>query len=129
MGRGTIRGKKTKAIEVANIYRYFDQVADELELSLSERMKLVGGMSPTTYRRRLNGQSSSFQPEEAQRLDLFFTIYQEVGHMGDAKGWLRRGHRAPAFGGKSPLTQMLKRTLSGLEQTHVYLRDMYGGWA
>lgn len=79
-----------KAIEVAGIYRYFDQVADALELSIPERLKLVGGMSPTTYLRHLNGQSSTFQPEDAKRLGLFFTIYQEVGHMGDAKDWLLR---------------------------------------
>lgn len=116
-------------VDVASTYRYFDQVADGLELSLPERLMLVGGMSPTTYRRRLKGQSSSFQPVEAKRLELFLSIYREACHMSNLKQWLRGGHRAPAFGGKSPLSLMLKGSTKGLEQTHGYLRDMYGGWA
>lgn len=75
MSRSTSREQRTKTADVASIYGYFDQLADDLELSRLERLKLLGGMSPSTYRRRLNGQSSFFQPEEAQRLGLFFAIY------------------------------------------------------
>lgn len=121
-----LQGQKA---DVAGTYRYFDQVADGLELSLTERLKLVGGMSSTTYRRRLKGQSSSFQPVEAKRLELFLEIYREGCHMSNLKQWLRGGHRSPAFGGKSPLSLMLKGSIKGLEQTHGYLRGMYGGWA
>lgn len=118
----------TKA-DVASIYPYFDQVADALELFLQGRLKLVGGVSRTTYRRRLGGLSSSFQPVEAKRLALFLTIYLEGCYMSHLKQWIRGGHRAPAFGGKSPLSLILKGSIKGLEQTHVYLRDMYRGWA
>ena len=129
MSRDTIHELKTKIADVAHTYSAFKKLADDLELSVPERLKILGGMSPTTYRRRLNGMSASFKPEEERRLALFFEIYQEAGYFGDSKRWLRGNHRAPVFKGKSPLALMLRGTMKGLEQTYNHLRDLSGGWA
>ena len=105
--------------------RTFFNIADDWGLTTDQQRTLLGGISKSSLHNWKAGHASALSRDQLERVSLVLGIYKGMALLfadGDgAKRWLRAGNTEPMFGGKSPLSRMLRGGIEDLYATRRYL--------
>lgn len=112
-------------------FRAFVRIADIWELSVSERLILLGGVSKSTYQ----GWKSSGDPklsfDQLERISYILGIYKALQYLfpepNRADAWIKKPNAASLFGGMSALDYMLQGSIVKLYNVRSYLDAQRGG--
>jgi hypothetical protein len=107
-------------------FHVFVNVADEWELSVPQRLKLLGGIiSESTYHNWKSGKTFKLNPALIERMSLVLGIYKALNliFLNETKSheWLKAFNDEALFGCLSPVSFMLQGPVENLYRTRKYL--------
>ena len=113
-------------------FRTFMTIADQWQLTVSERVCLLGDIAQSTYHKWRSGKISEPSRDQLERLSLLLGIYKALrlifSDERTGTRWLRGLNTDPPFGSRSPLQRMLDGSIDDLYAVRRYLDAWRGGW-
>ena len=116
----------------AAAWRTFERLAEAWQLTLPEKLSLLGVTRATWYQWQ---QSRAMKLDEAvrERLSYLFGIYAALQALlpvpNRAHEWLRKPNRSPLFAGGSALARLRTGDIEDLKQVRAYLDSQLSGKA
>jgi hypothetical protein len=115
--------------------RTFLKIADAWQLSESDRLRVLGMPSRSTFHSWVTkvrrGNDITLSVDELTRISAVLGIYKALRILfprdADASLWLRSANNGPIFGGQTPLALIVSGTQDGLIQVRRYLDAWRGG--
>jgi hypothetical protein len=115
--------------------RTFLRIADEWQLSESDRLRVLGLPGRSTFHgwvaKVRQGKDITLSVDELIRISAVLGIYKALRILfpreGDANRWLRSGNSDLTFGGQTPLAMIVSGTQDGLILVRRYLDAWRGG--
>ena len=128
--RGRPMNDESAAIDWADLaagaaaLRAFERLADAWQLTLHEKLTLLGVNRATWYQWQ-QGRAVTLDEPVRLRLSYLFGIDGALQALlpvpGRAHEWLRKPNRAPLFAGGTALARMLSGDVEDLKQVRAYL--------
>lgn len=113
-------------------FRTFMGIADVWQLTVPERVCLLGDIAESTYHKWRGGKISEPSRDQLERLSLLLGIYKALRLIfsDESTGlrWLRGANTESSFAGRSPLERMLDGSIDDLYAVRRYLDAWRGGW-
>lgn len=113
-------------------FRTFIQIADEWELGVADRVRLLGDIAESTYHKWRNGGVGTPSRDQLERLSLLLGIYKALrlifSDENTGTRWLKGANTDAPFAPKSPLERMLHGSIDDLYAVRRYLDAWRGGW-
>lgn len=115
--------------------RAFERIAALWELSVDERLRLLGQVPRSTYFAwRKEPERAQVPRDTLERLSNVLGIYKALQLLlpepAAADAWVRQPNQASMFGGRSALQHMLGGNVTDLNDVLRYLNGVRGGgWA
>jgi antitoxin Xre/MbcA/ParS-like protein len=113
-------------------FRTFIQIADEWELGVADRVRLLGDIAESTYHKWRNGGVGTPSRDQLERLSLLLGIYKALrlifSDESTGTRWLKGANTDAPFAPKSPLELMLQGSIVDLYAVRRYLDAWRGGW-
>lgn len=109
----------------------FFKLADRWDLSVEERLKLLGSPARSTFFNWKKGQghlSLDTLERISYMIGIFKALHVLLSDEDAADAWIKKPNTAPLFGGKSALDRMLSGHVSDLFVVRQYLDAQRGGW-
>lgn len=111
--------------------RTFFRIAELWELSVREKMTLLGISSRSTFYRWRNTPNISLPETTLQRISYVLAIYKALQVLlpneHAANRWIKEPNLSPLFAGKAPLDLVLADQVSGLRVVRQYLDAQLNG--
>lgn len=112
--------------------KVFGRIADLWKLSTTERLKLLGCGSPSTYHKWIKDPAHALLGRDTlERISHILGIYAALQillpNRTAADQWVRKPNTAPLFGGRSALDRMLAGNVSDLYVVRQYLDAQRSG--
>jgi hypothetical protein len=111
--------------------KVFGRIADLWKLSTTERLKLLGVGSPSTYHKWIKDPARALLGRDTlERISHILGIYAALQILlpkQSADVWVRKPNTAPLFGGRTALERMLAGNVSDLYVVRQYLDAIRGG--
>ncbi len=108
-----------------------EAITEKWGLTLKQKSDLMGGINPSTYKRRLSEPGKArLSTDELTRASLTIGIYRALhtlysGTLPDQ--WMKIGNRNPLYRGVSPLEHVHEHGIIGLTETRTLLDGYRGG--
>lgn len=113
-------------------FRIFLALADQWQLTVNERTRLLGDVADSTYHNWRSGKIGELSRDQLERLSLVLGIYKALRLIfsDEATGtrWLRGANSESTFASRSPLERMLNGSIDDLYAVRRYLDAWRGGW-
>ena len=113
-------------------FRTFLALADNWQLTVNDRTRLLGAIADSTYHKWRSGKIGELSRDQLERLSLVLGIYKALRLIfsDEATGtrWLRGANTEAMFAGRSPLERMLHGSIDDLYAVRRYLDAWRGGW-
>lgn len=113
-------------------FRAFVGVADKLGLTVPERCRLLGGVSPSAYHKWKQHGVRSMSADQLERISLVLGIFKGMRLLfaDDATGlrWLKSTNADIPFSGETPLQAMLRGSIADLFAVRRYIDAWRGVW-
>ncbi|MEP6765082.1 MAG: MbcA/ParS/Xre antitoxin family protein [Gemmatimonadaceae bacterium] len=113
-------------------FRTFLALADQWQLTVNERTRLLGDIADSTYHKWRSGKIGELSRDQLERLSLVLGIYKGLRLIfsDEATGtrWLRGANSESIFAARSPLERMLNGSIDDLYAVRRYLDAWRGGW-
>ncbi|MDQ6611896.1 MAG: MbcA/ParS/Xre antitoxin family protein [Gemmatimonadota bacterium] len=127
----TLTGDERSTLGAAG-FRTFLALADNWQLTVNERTRLLGDIADSTYHKWRSGKIGELSRDQLERLSLVLGIYKALRLIfsDEATGtrWLRGANTESLFAGRSPLERMLNGSIDDLYAVRRYLDAWRGGW-
>jgi hypothetical protein len=112
--------------------KVFGRIGDLWKLSTTERLKLLGVSSPSTYHKWIKDPAHALLGRDTlERISHILGIYAALQillpNKHHADEWVRKPNTAPLFGGRSALDRMLAGNVSDLYVVRQYLDAQRSG--
>lgn len=111
--------------------RTFFRIAELWELSVREKMTLLGILSRSTFYRWRKTPNISLPETTLQRISYVLAIYKALQVLlpneQAANRWIKEPNLSPLFAGKAPLDLVLADQVSGLRVVRQYLDAQLNG--
>lgn len=113
-------------------FRTFMTIADQWQLSVTERVCLLGDIAESTYHKWRSGKLGEPSRDQLERLSLLLGIYKALrlifSDESTGTRWLRGVNTEAPFSSRSPLERMLNGSIDDLYAVRRYLDAWRGGW-
>lgn len=113
-------------------FRTFIQIADEWELGVAARVRLLGDIAESTYHKWRTGKIGELSRDQLERLSLLLGIYKALrlifSDESTGTRWLKGANTDADFASRSPLERMLNGSIDDLYAVRRYLDAWRGGW-
>lgn len=113
-------------------FRAFVGVVDKLGLTVPERCRLLGGVSPSAYHKWKQDGVRSLSVDQLERISLVLGIFKGLRLLfaDDAAGlrWLKSANADIPFSGDTPLQTMLRGSIADLFAVRRYIDAWRGVW-
>ncbi|MEP6781902.1 MAG: MbcA/ParS/Xre antitoxin family protein [Gemmatimonadaceae bacterium] len=113
-------------------FRTFLALAEQWQLTVNERTRLLGDIADSTYHKWRSGKIGELSRDQLERLSLVLGIYKALRLIfsDEATGtrWLRGANSESTFASRSPLERMLNGSIDDLYAVRRYLDAWRGGW-
>ena len=113
-------------------FRTFMTIADQWQLSVTERVCLLGDIAESTYHNWRSGKIGEPSRDQLERLSLMLGIYKALrlifSDESTGTRWLRGANTDAPFASRSPLQRMLDGSIDDLYTVRRYLDAWRGGW-
>lgn len=113
-------------------FRAFMEIANEWELGVAQRVRLLGDIAESTYHKWRTGKVGELSRDQLERLSLLLGIYKALrlifSDENTGTRWLKGANTDADFGSRSPLDRMLNGSIDDLYAVRRYLDAWRGGW-
>lgn len=125
LGLEGLRDAETRRRLSAPAIALFLRAADLWDLSVEDRMAILGGVSRQTYHNWKSGKVATLTRDQIERISLTLGVLKGLRLIfaEDQQGvrWLKSANQDASFHGRSPLQVMTDGGVSGLYEVRRYL--------
>lgn len=112
--------------------RLFLKLADQWQLNVDQRCRLLGDISKPTYHNWQKGKAGTLGRDQIERISLLLGIHKGLkllfAEEASGQRWLKSTNSDVPFGGQSPLERALRGSIDDLYVLRRYI-DAWRGMA